>query len=291
VTDWQGPVSEGVIDRRYNMLGLRTIRDMVKRRPLLYSWGHGEDEARMVQMLRTMGWPLLGTPFCLRILKPHRFLRRNAYLRRSARDRAALDLLAWSGAGWLGLKALDVARGWRAHRPRGVEAEVVERFGPWADAVWEAAHPGYAAVGLRDAATLNALMPEGGWPDVIRLRVRRDGADVGWAAVLDHALRGNPRFGDLRLGTVADVFARPGDADDVVAVATRFLADRGVDLVVSNQSHPAWIDGFARSGFLLLRDRRLLALSPALGEALAPLEETRRGLHLTNMDGHGPRSL
>ena len=121
--------------------------------------------------------------------------------------------------------------------------------------------------------------------------MRRGGHDVGWAAVIDNQHRDNPRFGDLRLGTVIDAFARPEDAADVVAVATRFLAERGVDLMVSNQSHPRWIDGFARSGFWVLRDRRLLVISPALADALAPLDETREGLHLTNLDGHGPRSL
>jgi len=291
VTDWQGPISEGVVDRRYNTLGLRLMRDMVKRRALLYSWGHGEDETHMLQMLRKMGWQLVPTPLCIRVLRPHRFLRRNAYLRRSARHRWALDALAWSGAGWVGLKALDAAR--RLARPRtaGLDVEEAARFDAWADGVWERSRGGYAALGLRDAATLNALLPEGGWPDAIRLRVRRGGEDVGWAAVMDHAHEADRRFGSLRLGTLIDGLARPEDAPLVVAAATEWLADRGVDLIVSNQAHPAWLAAFARSGFVPLAGRRLLAVSPALGEALAPLDETARGLHLTNLDGHGPHGL
>ncbi len=64
-----------------------------------------------------------------------------------------------------------------------------------------------------------------------------------------------------------------------------------VDLIVSNQAHPGWQAAFEGSGFLLLPDRRLLAMSPGLSEALAPIDETRQGLHLTNLDGHGPRGL
>ena len=77
----------------------------------------------------------------------------------------------------------------------------------------------------------------------------------------------------------------------VVAAAIRFLASRGVDIVCSNQSHPAWVDAFAANGHVILTGRRLVAASPALREAMEPFEETREGLHLTNLDGHGPHAL
>ena len=291
VTDWQGPVSEGVISRRYNTLALRMMRDMLNRRPLLYAWGHGEDEAGLARLLRAMRWSFVPTPFCLKILRPQRFLRRNAYLRGSPQSRLALDVLAFTGLGGLGLKALDAARSIGRHRPRGVEIRVVERFGPWADDLWERCRGHYAVLGLRDRATLNALMPEGGWPAAIRLRVARAGADLGWVAVLDNRLEGDRRFGDLRVGTVMDALAAPEDAADVVAVASRFLAERGVDLLCSNQSHPRWIDAFASSGYLVLQGRRQLVLSPELRRRLEPLDEARRGLYLTNLDGHGPHGF
>ena len=53
VSDWQGPVSEGAVSPKHNMVGMRLFRDMVKRRALLYSWGHGEDVA-MLQMLKAI---------------------------------------------------------------------------------------------------------------------------------------------------------------------------------------------------------------------------------------------
>ncbi len=147
----------------------------------------------------------------------------------------------------------------------------------------------YQALGYRDARTMNDLVPaDGRWPHGIRLRIKRSGQDIGWAVVLDNQLEDDPRFGDLRVGCVADCLALPEDAADVIAAATRFLERRGVDMIGSNQSHPDWIRAFGRAGYLLLENRRFFAVSPGFQEVLAPFEETRRGLHLTNMDGHGP---
>lgn len=300
VADWQGPVSEGVVSERHVMLGIRLFRDMLKRQPLLYSWGHGGDDAPMLQLVRTLKWPTHGTPFCLKVLRPFRFLRNAAYLRKATRQRQLLDALAFSGLGTLGLEALFTALQLRgrfgSEAPRlpssaGLDAEPVDAFGEWADTIWSDAANAYLAIGLRDASTLNALMPAGAWPKAIRLRIRSRGETLGWAAVMDNRLQDDPRFGSMRVGSVIDCLARPEQAPVVIAAATRFLAQRGVDMIASNQSHPAWIRAFATSGYLVLPGRRQFAASPPLFEALAPFDETSRGLHLTNLDGHGPHGL
>jgi hypothetical protein len=59
-------------------------------------------------------------------------------------------------------------------------------------------------------------------------------------------------------------------------------------MVYANQSHPAWIDAFASAAFVILRNRRLFVAAPALQNLLAPWSWTQQGLHLTNLDGHGP---
>jgi hypothetical protein len=291
VTDWQGPVSEGVLTRKYNTLGLRLIRDMLKRYPLLYSWGHGGDEAAMLQMLRALKWRIHGTPFCLKVLKPFRFLRRNAYLRGTSARRIGLDALAWSGAGWLGLQALHRGLAVRGLGVASLETQVVDEFGSWADGIWESCRRSYSVIGLRDAATMNALLPQSGWPECTRIKMSRDGHVVGWAVIRDHQVRDDPRFGDLRVGSVIDCLAQPEDAPAVIRAATRILATRGVDMIGSNQSHPSWTDAFARSGFALIPERRYFAMSPELGKALEPFDRVQQGLHLTNMDGHGPHGF
>ena len=111
ITDWQGPVSEGAISRKYNSLGLRMIRDMLKKRPLLYSWGHGGEAEPIVRMLRRMGWLLHPTPFAIKVLDPYRFLRLNESLRLTAERRMLLDGLAVSGLGTLGTSSRSARSG------------------------------------------------------------------------------------------------------------------------------------------------------------------------------------
>ena len=291
ITDWQGPVSEGSVDPRHAALALRLIRGMVSIRPALFSWGHGGNDQPVVQILRKMNWLIHETPFCLLVLKPTRFLRLNAYLRTSAARRAALDLLAFSGAGFVGFRALHALLRLKGLRRFRATASEFTEFGRWADELWERCKRRYAAIAVRDAASMNVLAPATGWPPVTRLRVERSGEAIGWALVMDTQMRGDARFGDLRVGSIVDCFADPTDAGDVVSAATAYLRLREVDIIVSNQSHPDWIRGFADNGYLVLSRRRLFVASPELRRMLEPFADTALGLHLTNMDGHGPHSL
>lgn len=291
VVDWQGPITEALIDRRWSTLGLRLLREMLKQYPLLYSWGHGGLEQPMLQILGKLGWLLHHTPFLLRVLRPFRFLRLNGQLRDTRARRVALDAAAFSGAGSLGLRALHTARTFGHRRTPPAHAIPFERFEGWADEVWERCAPLYAALACRDADTMNTLLPPDRWPHGIPVRVERDARTLGWAVLLDTRMQGDARFGDLRVGSVIDCLAAPEDAEAVVGAALRCLRERGVDLVVSNQSHPAWIAGFGAHGFEAIANRRVFAASPGLHAALAPFEQVQRGLHLTNMDGHGPAGL
>lgn len=291
VTDWHGPITEGVIDRKFMAVGLRMIREMQKRAPLLYSWGHGGLETPMLKMLESMGFLMYGTPFCLRVLRPARFLRHNAYLRTSPLRRLAQDALAFSGLGWIGVESMDLWKRARRSVPRGLRVEEFARFDAWADELWERVRSRYSAIAYRDAATMNDLVPKGGWPKGIRLRVLDGDRLLGWAVVLDTQMKNDVRFGDLRVGSIIDCLAAPEDAEAVVAGADAYLAGRGVDCIMSNQAHPRWREAFSRNGYLLLEERRFLAASPALEKTLSPFEEKRMGLHMTNMDGHGPMRM
>lgn len=292
VCDWQGPFSEGAINPKYATLGLRFIRDMLKKYPLLFSVGHGGAQEPMVQLLRSLGWKMHGMPFCLKVLHPHRFLRRNGYLRRSARNRVLLDCIAWMGIGTLGFPiaqaGISLLRGGR--HGDAVATKVVE-FGDWADSLWDTNQGAYSCIAVRDRAMMNSLIPASGLQNAIRLRVDMGGSPIGWAVVHHAAPTSDARFGDLAVGLISDCFASLDDAPLVIDAATRYLADQDVDLIYSNQSHPRWVNAFERSGYLTLADRRLFACSPALSALLDPIPEWQRGLHLTNMDGHGPHGF
>ena len=291
VTDWQGPNTEGDISRHYSTLGLRLLRHMLKQQPLLYSFGHGGYDALMVQMLRSLKWWLHDTSACILILRPARFLRLNNYLRDTPVRRLALDVLAFSGIGYVGVKALHGMLGLRGLGKRNAVAEKVPTFGPWADELWEQNYSKYTCVAVRDQKTLNRLMPPGQWPEVTRLRIHRNSETIGWAAVMERQMQDDPRFGTLRVGSVVDIFGDPEDAAEIVSAATRFLRRSPLDIILSNQSHPKWIDGFVRTGYLNLEKRRIFAACPELKAAMEPVDKNVNGLHLTNMDGHGPHGL
>ncbi|MGH9887668.1 MAG: hypothetical protein ACREBE_19210, partial [bacterium] len=196
-----------------------------------------------------------------------------------------------SGAGSLGVRALQTGLALRGRRsPRGTAQEFAT-FETWADELFARCIPRYRALACRDASTMNALLPTGRWPNAIQLRVTRGSETLGWAVVFDTQMQDDPRFGSLRVGSVVDALALPEHAEAVVGAAVRTLHARGVDIIFSNQAHPDWVAGFAAHGFLILPDRRALAASPKLAEALAPFDEVKQGLHLTNMDGHGPMQL
>jgi hypothetical protein len=292
VTDWQGPFSLGAIDNRYAALGLRMVRDMMKKQPLLYSWGHGGSDEPMLQMLRKMGWLMHPTPFLLRVTSPFAFLRKNAYLRQDPKKALAQDILAFSGWGSIGIHALHKALRVKSLKLFSAKAEVTEEFGPWADELWEKVKGRYDAIAVRDAASMRALIPRehttDEWPRPTILRVRKDGAEIGWAVVVDKKLTNDHRFGDLHVGNVADYLALPEDAGEVIHAAFDYLRGRGADMVMANQAHPAWVRAFVENGFVAVEDRRIFCASPELEKALAPFDQTRRGLFLSNLDGHGP---
>ncbi|MCA9575700.1 MAG: hypothetical protein R3B40_08700 [Polyangiales bacterium] len=292
VADWQGPVSLGAIDNRYAALGLRLLRDMKKKQPHLYSWGHGGGDEPIVQLLTKMGWMLYDTPFVFRVCHAGNFLRKNAYLRRDPRRALAQDALAATGLGAVGFSLLHGGLRARSRKRFTAEAQVVPSFGPWADALWERAKDRYAAIAVRDASAMNTLVPSEHhtleWPAPTRLRVVRGGETLGWAVVVHKRLEGDARFGDLHVGQVADCFGLPEHAGEVLHAAFTHLRGLGVDLVTANQSHPGWVASYADNGFVVMPKRRLFCASPELQALLQPFEQTRRGLFLTNFDGHGP---
>jgi len=292
VTDWQGPFTEGAVDVRYSALALRMIRDMLKKYPLLYSTGHGGADEPVVRLLRSLGWTLHATPFFLRVLRPYRFLRLNAYLRKNRLRAAMLDALAFTGLGALGIRALHASLAVR-HAGARTEAvaNVVEEFGTWTDDVWRTGSAAYECLAVRDSAMMNRLLPPTGWPGGTRLKIESRGRVVGWSVVHAKHMRNDARFGTLYVAQISDCFASPADAYDVIAATHEYVAGLGVDLVCSNQSHPAWAKALAKCGYVALHGRRIFAVSPQLQARMQPFETTVRGTHLTNMDGHGPHGF
>ncbi|MFK8003257.1 MAG: hypothetical protein AB8H86_27050 [Polyangiales bacterium] len=292
VADWQGPISLGVIDSKYAVLGLRLLRDMLKKYPMLYSWGHGGNDEPIVKLLAKMGWLMHPTPFLFRICNGKNFLLHNGELRKDAKRAFAQDVLAKSGLGDLAMGSLHAALRLKSKKRFSAEAEVVSEFGPWADEIWEKVSPRYDAIAVRDSATMNVMIPAEHktleWPPPTRLRIRKNGKTLGWAVVLQKQKKDDGRFGNLNVGQVGDYLALPEDAGEVIHAAYEYLRENGADMVIANQSHAGWISAFEDKGFVSVAGRRLFCASPAFQAALEPWTQSQRGLFVSNFDGHGP---
>jgi len=279
------PLSEGVVDSTYAVVAPRLLQAALEQEPLLF--GIVARDQAIAKLDQALGWRLTTLPFYFKALRPTRFLRELRVLRRRAGIALLLDVAAVTGAGWLGLKLAGGALRGRPRNDRTVRVELVERFGDWADAIWAANLPHYSFVGGRDAAALNATYPPGGTA-FLRLRVSHGDSAIGWAVVQDTQLTSSEHFGDMRLGTIVDGFAAPEHAGAVIRASADALAERGVDLIISNQSHYAWRRGLVEAGFLPGPSSCLFAAAPALARLIATADPAGRAVHMNRGDGDWP---
>ena len=281
VAYYHHPLSEGLVEKRFAHVGLQMLMNVVRANPMIYALGMGGLERPLPRMLAALKWRLYTVPFYFLVNRPANFLRELQRLRQSRLRRLAMDVAAGTGVGWLALKAGHAAkcrlRGWQP------AAEVVSEFDDWADDVWEECQALYAMVAVRDGVSLRTLYPASN-QNVIRLRVSV-GSSAAWAVVADTQKREHPEYGNLRVGTILDGLARPGDAPAVIAAATRLLVDRGVDVITSNQSHAAWSRALDACGYFSGPSNFIFAASRMLSEWLQPFESTIVRTHFNRGDG------
>lgn len=279
-------LSEGIINRSFGMVGVFQLQDALRRQPLMYALGIGGMHEPQAELLRAMCWTLYPVPFYLRVLNASQLFANLTYIR-NHKARIALDCARYSLVGPLAIRAAQ-ARISRADR--SIRAQSVTEFGPWADAGWEKCKGEYSLIGLRDAKTLNALYPRSE-PRFLRLRISREGQDIGWVVLLDTQMSGHKQFGNMRVGTIVDCQAVSGHAYRVIQCASKFLEERRVDIIVSNQAHSDWGKALIRAGYVRAPSNFILGLSQMLVERLQPLETTRESIHMTRGDGDGPIHL
>jgi hypothetical protein len=290
IAHYRLPLSEGITDRAYAGVGLQLLRSALRTQPLLYALGMGGFDQPLPRMLQASGWKLLAVPFYFRVNRAYRFLRHLPVLHTSAARRIILNTAAFSGAGVLGVRAFQWYRGRSRPRPQESPSELFRGFSAWADDLWNHCGPRYALAAARQCRRLNQMYPAGS-RRFHCLRVFDGGRILGWAVLLDTPMRGDKYFGDLRVGTIADCLAAPEHAAAVVCAATRFLERRGVDLIVSNQSHHAWTAALEACRFVRGPSNYIFAASPELARRLDPFETSAVSIHINRGDGDGPIHL
>jgi hypothetical protein len=284
--NWYLPISEGFVDPRFAMVAPSLLRDLLRRHPANFVLGMNGIDSGLTQLARRFGFEPRLLPSFVRIQHGGRFVQEARFIRKRQAFARVLDVAAATGLARLGATLVRLAL---QNGPRlgGASVESVPEFGAWADELWQRCRARYSFVELRDAATLARIYPAGR-PRVERLCISRDGQAIGWA-VLQHAkMQDNPNFGSLHVGRITDCFAAPEDAAVVVRAAADALAERGVDLMLSNQSHPAWCTALRRNAFLPAPSNFAFAPSAELGKQIRAIDPDGRDMHLNRGDGDGP---
>jgi hypothetical protein len=293
IGDLQLPLSLGEVDSAYSHVSAALLIDLLRRSPRCYSLGLGSEQTQLAKLLAAAGWEHTAVPFYFNVKSANRFARSIRLPSDKSRLQSALRVLGHLRVAGVVLRARRSLRSRSAsgssRRPGGQTREI-SRFDDSADALFSAHAASYSLVADRHAAALNLLYPEQD-DRFIRILVERDGRVIGWALLLDTAMRDDKFFGDLRVGTLVDCFAGPADVPAIVRAADAVLGRRGVDLVISNQHHPAWCKALEGAGYQLGPSNFFFYYSQALAEALSQIPDWERGIHMNRGDGEGPTHL
>jgi len=287
--NYQSPLSEGIVNRKYATVGAQLVKFCERDGHLAFVEGMGSESRPLPRLLNSAGWSIRAVPFLFRIHRAGAVLRELQVLNSSPVRRLAARAAAATGLGTLAVWLLHSRR-----RPQQTSLRQVAGWGEWADEIWERfrAHCSFAV--LRDRRTLAELYPQSD-PRLHIFLVERDGRPAGWAVCFDTWAGGHvhlrPHFGRLRVGSILDCAAAPEDMRATAMLVDRELQRRGVDLVVSNQSHGLWIQSFRSAGFLSGPSNFLLATSKTLTHAIQAQANGESQVHVSRGDGAGRLGL
>ncbi len=277
------PFSEGIVNKRYAQLGAQMLMRIVREHPFLFALGMGGYDRPLPRMLLALHWKHCLIPFYFRVCNGPKFLREMRALQKNSALHVLSRAAAVTGLIPLLLASWQKVRGSQAMATPHT-AEIVPEFDNWSDAVWRDCAPGLAMAAVRDTRTLRVLYPAQN-QKLTRIRIAVRGQIVGWAVTGILHRPGHEQYGDLRVGTILDVLARPEHAPAVIAAATGILIGQGAELIGSNQSHAAWQNALAQCGFLKGPSNFIFAAAPALSNLLDPFETRMSQVHLNRGDG------
>lgn len=287
------PVAESLVDKKSAGIPASMLFSLLRQQPCLMALGMGGHRGGFARLLAAARWASSSLPFFFLLVHPSRVLRQLSYARSTPLRRAMADTLAHSGLGWIGYKFLTYVRTMGVSRPAAYVASVVDHFDTWADELWIRCRDSYGFIAFRNSRALNALYPRD-LKALERLRVSRDGCDVGWICVRSIDAAGTwyeRHFGNLKLGIVTDALAQPADAPALIAAGVRYLLEQDVDLIVTNLGHPAWCSAVRGVGFLEGPSTCAFYRSPAAEKLLTKTTVKDKGSHLTCSDGDGPQPI
>ncbi len=291
------PVSEGIINKQYAMMGVSILRDALKRCEYLHMLGASGRNGSAFRVAQHAGWQIEDVPFLFRVIQGGKFLRRLPQMQRSGGRRLLATVggttgLAGIASGLLHGGSAIWNRGGPSLRPASnVTVEEVTSLAGAADEVWGRANSQYAFCVVRDGAHVDPSFPVDR-ADLHRLVVRHQGSVVGWSVVMTEGLsRLRNYLGEVVPGLIVDAFGDTAYAPEIVRATTLYLADRGVDVVITNTSHNHWIAGYKGAGFLTWRSQYPLLVSKSLAHRIGDFPAIMPQTHMSRGDGDGVHYL
>jgi hypothetical protein len=170
--------------------------------------------------------------------------------------------------------------------PAGVTFADVADFSQEIDELFFNVRGDYGLMCDRRAAAMRARLPASD-PKLLRMVLRKSGKVAGWVVVSISQLSNHTQFGNMKVGCLVDGLAAPADVGLLVGEACRRFEKARCDLLVSNQTHPAWIASLRRQGFFQGPSNFILALSLPLAASRAAVSSA----HFNRSDGDGPINL
>lgn len=286
------PLSEGVVNPEFTMVGLMIQKELLRRHPLMYALG--ALHTTPAQLRSRMGWHVVPVPFHFGVLRAYSFLRRMGEVRGQRSLRFLCNVAACSGGASLGLALFRLFQRIRGRTPslNGISTHRFDSWGEWADDIWNRVCDCYAFIGDRSTAALESLYPEG-HKHLIKLCFTNDETKqpIGWAVVTVAKFENHKRFGNATLGAIVDMLAAPQDAYSVVSGALRVIQQAQADVVIVNHSDSRWNAAIEQAGLISWKTNQYLFLSPSLKQRFEPLNDCESRFFLTRGDGHGPTRL
>ena len=167
---------------------------------------------------------------------------------------------------------------------------VVENFGSWADKIWENSKHNYNLIADRSKVSLNVLYPIDN-KKFIKLKIFHKNNVIGWCVLLKTKLSKHKQFGNMLLGSIVDCLCLSGYEHHVIEIATKFLVEENVDLIVTNQSSKIICNSLISNSFISGPTNFALALSENIFVKLENYDGKVDKFHLNRGDGDGPINL
>ena len=267
------------------------LHDAQKKYKNLFCLGMGGYSEPLPKLLKGLNWNLQEVPFFFKVCHPLTFLKNIRYLKGSKLRSLIIALVANSGLGWLCIKFffLIVSLFYiRLKKEPYIAVKEIEVFDQDLNSVWENAKQYSSFIAVRNCEYLRTLYSD---KRFIKLKFFDDNEVVGWSICLCTNLYDHKQFGHMRLGSIVDCLSLKDYERNIISKTSEILKKKGVDLIVSNQSHIFWKNALKMNSFINGPSNFIFASSSELSNKLVNNIKLKDHMHITRGDGDGPINL